>query len=80
VKGNPDWERQKSFSLKDPPPGKCRPDLLNSSTGMIVELKMCPNEPFTENQKRFQEELARGKHKPLSQKSFVKVTRETCGC
>jgi hypothetical protein len=47
---------------------------------MVVALKLCPNEPFTENQKRFQDELARGKHRPMRKKNFVKVTPETCGC
>lgn len=79
VANNPDWTSQKSFDLK-PPPGKCRPDLYNKVTGMMVELKLCPNEPFTENQKRFQAELARGKHRPAKKADFIKVTPQTCQC
>jgi hypothetical protein len=47
---------------------------------MIVELKLCKNEPYTKNQKKFQDELARGKHRPHAKKNFVKVTPKTCGC
>lgn len=80
VSKNPDWTTQKSIDLKGAPPGKCRPDLFNTVTNTMVELKLCPNEPFTENQKRFQDELARGKHRPLRKRDFIKVTPETCGC
>lgn len=72
------WSRQKSFNLKDSA-GKCRPDLV-SSAGKLVELKLCPNEPFTENQLKFQDELARGKHRPYTKSDFIKVTPKTCGC
>jgi uncharacterized Zn-binding protein involved in type VI secretion len=73
------WTRQKSFKLKDAT-GKCRPDLYNPKTKMMVELKLCPNEPYTKNQKQFQDELARGKHRPHNKSKFVKVTPATCGC
>ena len=72
------WTRQKGFPLKDGS-GTCYPDLFKTS-GKIVELKLCPNEPFTENQRKFQDELARGKHRPLTKSDFIKVTPETCGC
>jgi uncharacterized Zn-binding protein involved in type VI secretion len=75
----PDWTSQHDFPLKDGS-GVCTPDLYNTKTGMIVELKLCRNEPFTENQKKFQDELARGKHRPHAKKDFVKVTPKTCGC
>lgn len=74
-----DWTNQKAFDLKDAP-GQCIPDLYNPSTNMIVELKLCPNEPFTENQIQFQDELARGKHRPHRKKNFIKVTPDTCEC
>ena len=73
------WTRQKSFNLKDAV-GKCRPDLYNVATGMMVELKLMPNEPFTENQLQFQDELARGKHRPHTKGDFIKVTPATCNC
>lgn len=72
------WTRQKDFKLKDAP-GVCTPDLFKFP-GTIVELKLCPNEPFTANQRQFQKELARGKHRPLRKKDFIKVTPKTCGC
>lgn len=78
-KNRPDWTSQKSFDLKDSP-GKCRPDLYNTATGTILELKLCRNEPFTEQQKKFQDELARGKHRPHAKKDFIKVTPKTCNC
>jgi len=78
-KNRPNWTSQKDFPLKDGS-GACTPDLYNASTGSIVELKLCRNEPFTENQKKFQEELARGKHRPHAKKDFIKVTPKTCGC
>lgn len=75
----PDWTSQKDFALKDGS-GVCTPDLYNTKTGMIVELKLCPSEPYTENQKKFQDELARGKHRPHIKANFIKVTPKTCGC
>jgi uncharacterized Zn-binding protein involved in type VI secretion len=74
------WTRQKDFPLKDNPPLVCTPDLYSPTLGKIVELKLCPSEPFTENQKLFQEELARGKHRPHAKQDFIKVTPATCGC
>lgn len=79
VANNPDWTSQKSFDLKLSR-GKCRPDLYNTKTGKMVELKLCPNEPFTTNQRKFQEELARGLHPPAQASDFVKVTPKDCGC
>jgi uncharacterized Zn-binding protein involved in type VI secretion len=78
-KNRPDWTSQKDFTLKDGS-GVCTPDLYNTATGMIVELKLCPSEPFTENQLKFQDELARGKHRPHTKSNFIKVTPKTCGC
>lgn len=72
------WTRQKDFQLKDAP-GACTPDLFKIS-GKIVELKLVPNEPYTANQRQFQNELARGKHRPLTKSDFIKVTPKTCGC
>jgi uncharacterized Zn-binding protein involved in type VI secretion len=74
------WTRQKDFHLKDSPPLVCTPDLYSPTLGKMVELKLCPNEPFTKNQKLFQDELARGKHRPHVKGDFIKVTPATCGC
>lgn len=74
------WTNQHAFDLKTAPGQQCIPDLYNTLTGTIVELKLCPNEPYTPNQLRFQEELARGKHRPHRKRDFVKVTPQTCGC
>ena len=73
-----DWTRQQSFTLKDGS-GKCG-RIYTTFRKMMVELKLVQNEPFTKNQKQFQDELARGKHRPHAQKDFVKVTPKTCGC
>ena len=73
------WTRQHDFDLKDAS-GVCRPDLYSPTLGKIVELKLVPNEPFTANQRQFQDELARGKHRPHTKGDFIKVTPETCNC
>lgn len=78
LEGRRDWGKQKSFDLNAG--GKCRPDLYNSATGMIVELKLMPNEQYTKNQDQFRKELARGKHKPHRLKDFITVTPKTCDC
>jgi len=72
------WTRQQDFALGDGT--VCTPDLVSPTLGKIVELKLCPNEPFTPNQRTFQDELARGEHRPYRKKDFIKVTPTTCGC
>jgi hypothetical protein len=74
------WERQNDFPLADGSGRCCTPDLYSPTLGKIVELKLCRNEPFTPNQRQFQDELARGEHRPLRKKDFIKVTPTTCGC
>lgn len=73
------WSRQTDFPLADGS-GACTPDLVSPTLGKIVELKLCPSEPFTPNQRQFQDELARGEHRPYRKKDFIKVTPGTCGC
>jgi hypothetical protein len=72
------WTRQQDFNLGDGT--QCTPDLFSPTLGKIVELKLCPNEPFTANQRTFQDELARGEHRPLRKQDFIKVTPKTCNC
>jgi len=81
IEGKRNWGRQERFNLKDPAfAGKeCVPDLYNSRTGKMVELK-ADGESFTPNQKQFQEELAEGKHRPHTKGDYLKVTPTTCGC
>jgi uncharacterized Zn-binding protein involved in type VI secretion len=78
------WERQESFPLGTKTPtgraSMCRPDLVNSATNKIVELKLMPGEDFTPNQKTFQDELKKGKQPPHTSKDFITVTPATCGC
>ena len=83
VKNNPDWSSQgNSFKLGTKTPtgraSKCRPDLVNTTTNTIVELKLMPGEQYTQNQAQFRRELRKGKHKPYRQKDFITVTPETC--
>jgi uncharacterized Zn-binding protein involved in type VI secretion len=74
------WKKQKSFKLKSSK-GKCRPDLYKVKGKKIVELKLMKGEQYTKNQKKFQRELARKKHRPHGPKSFITVTpAKTCGC
>lgn len=75
------WTSQgKRFFLKDGSGKNCRPDLFSPTLGKMVELKLMRNEPYTENQLKFQDELARGKHRPYTKGDFVKVTPKTCNC
>jgi hypothetical protein len=86
-KKHPGFSSQKGNSLNlstKTPTGRasqCRPDLGNSSTGKLVELKLMPNEPLTTNQEQFLKELKAGKHAPRTSKDFVLVTpKDTCNC
>lgn len=84
LKNRTGWDRQQSFDLGTKTPtgrvAKCRPDLVSTANGKIVELKLMPGEQYTTNQDTFQDELAKGKHPPYTSKDFITVTPETCGC
>jgi uncharacterized Zn-binding protein involved in type VI secretion len=81
IKDKKNWDRQKRFDLKDPAWAgrQCIPDLYNSNTGKMIELKD-DREAFTKQQKQFQKELAQGKHRPHTKGDYLKVTPSTCGC
>lgn len=63
--------------------GSCIPDLYNSKTGKMVELKGV-KEGFTPQQRQFRKELAKGKHsrdgRRLRKGDHIVVTPATCGC
>lgn len=70
------WDSQgTSFKVAG---GKCRPDLVNTLTKKIVEIKMMKGEALTERQETFQKEARLKKHKPYGE--MVIVTPELCGC
>jgi len=77
IDGKRNWTRQKRFDLKNG--RQCIPDLYNSVTGKMVELK-ADGEAFTPEQKQFQKELGQGKHRPHRKGDYIKVTPTTCGC
>ena len=77
IKNKRNWTRQKRFNLKN---GKqCIPDLYNKVSKNMVELKDV-GEAFTRNQKKFQKELAKGRHRPHVKGNYLKVTPKTCKC
>ena len=76
IKGKRNWTRQKRFDIKG---GQCIPDLYNTFTGKMVELKDV-GEAFTPQQKVFHKELGQGKHRPHRKGDYIKVTPKTCGC
>lgn len=76
IKDKQNWTRQQRFDIKG---GQCIPDLYNSVTGKMIELKDI-GEAFTPQQKVFHKELGQGKHRPHRKGDYLKVTPKTCGC
>ena len=89
LKGNAKWkqefDRYQKRLGRSPKTvmGSCIPDLYNSKTGKMVELKGV-KEGFTPQQRQFRKELAKGKHsrngRRLRKRDHIVVTPISCGC